>query len=156
VPVTVDTPEAARRIREDLKQAETKKEAEALVAIIDAWHSKGTGRETTLTGEQVRSDGQTISRSRDGQIVREITDAKTLQTLREEARMDASATGSQDIDVLVNGSNSMEFTESVAGAAKTMIQRLELNQSESTALTAIHEQVESTWRAGNRKRNNHP
>jgi hypothetical protein len=145
--VTVDTPEAARRIRDDLKQAETKKEAEALVAIIDAWHSKGTGRETTLTGEQVRSDGQTISRSRDGQIVREITDAKTLQTLREEARMDASATDSQDIDVLVNGSNSLEFTESVAGAAKTMIQRLELNQSESTALTAIHEQVESTWRA---------
>jgi hypothetical protein len=148
VTVTVDTPEAARRIREDLKQAETKKEAEALVAIIDAWHAKGEGRETTLSGEQVRSDGETISRSRDGAIVREITDEKTLQTLREEARMDANATGSQEIDVLVNGSNSLEFTESVAGAAKTMIQRLELNQSESTALTAIHEQVESTWRAG--------
>jgi hypothetical protein len=145
--LTVDNVEAARVIREDLKQASSQQEAEALVSIIDSWHSKAgdTQRETTLTGETVRTDGETITGTRDGEIVREITDAATLETIREEARMDAQ---DKAIDGLVNGSNTIEFAESVGNAAKQTIQRIELNQSESVALTAIHEQLESTLRIG--------
>jgi hypothetical protein len=145
--VKVDSAEAARRIREDLRQASTEKEAAALVSIVDNWHAnapEGTARETTLTGETVRSDGQSVTHTRDGEIVREVTSPAILETIRNEAAMDGSAA----IDVLVNGSNAVEFAESVAGGAKAVVQRLELHQSDSTALTAIHEQVEAMWRTG--------
>lgn len=145
--VTVDTAEAARRIREDLRQARSEEEAKALVRIVDNWHAKapeGTSRETVLTGETVRSDGKSVTRERDGEIVAEVRNAEDLEAIRQEAGMD----GASEIDVLINGANRVEFAESVGNAAKATVQRLELNQSESTALTAIHEQVEATWKTG--------
>lgn len=58
--VTTSSAEAARRIREDLRQASTEHEAEAIVALADDWHAKAgpnTDRSTSFTGETVRSDG---------------------------------------------------------------------------------------------------
>lgn len=149
--VKVDSPEAARRIREDLKQVATQEEAEALVQAMDDWHeSRGAGVDssTTLTGETVTSDGQSIIGQRDGRITREITDGRTLETLRQEAAMEAQAGGNEDVSVLVNGSNSV-FVERVGDTVKGIVQRMEMNQSSvPQVMTFLHEGLESTWRTG--------
>jgi hypothetical protein len=149
--VTVDSAEAARVIRDDLKQAATQQEADALVAIVDAWHAKAddkTKRETAITGETVRTTGEGVTRTRGLEVLDGKITPEALDMIRREAQMDAQANGETDIDVLVNGQNEIEFRERVADGARETVQRLELNQSESTALTAIHEQVEATWRTG--------
>jgi hypothetical protein len=142
--------QAALAIVNDLKQASTQKEAAALVSIIDDWHSKApadTKRETTLTGETATSTGDAITYTRPGVgVVREVTSPAVIDALREEVRMDSR--GNEPVDVLVNGSNTIEFREKVADGATRVVQRLELNQSDSTALTALHEQIESVYRTG--------
>jgi hypothetical protein len=146
--IEVNSADAAVKIRDDLKQASTQAEASALVAIIDTWHEKAGSedRQTTLTGETARSDGSGITYTRDGEVTREIKDSAALDTLRKEAQMDAKLSGNEDIDVIVNGSNSVEFRERVGEGARDVIQRLELNLSDSSALTALHEQAEASWR----------
>jgi hypothetical protein len=148
--IEVNSADAAVKIRDDLKQASTQAEASALVAIIDTWHEKAGSedRQTTLTGETARSDGGGITYTRDGEVTREIKDSAALDTLRKEAQMDAKLSGNEEIDVIVNGSNTIEFREKVGEGARDVIQRLELNLSESSALTALHEQAEAAWRTG--------
>jgi hypothetical protein len=149
--VDASSADAARVIRDHLKQVNSQAEGDALVAIVDNWHAKtpeGTQRETTITGETARADAQGITYSRDGKVTRENTDAGTLDNLHKEAQMDAQLSGNEGIDVIVNGSNSVEFREKVGEGAAQVVQRLELNQSESTALTALHEQAEAAWRTG--------
>lgn len=149
--VAVSGPEAARAIREDLKQAATQQEADALVAITDHWHNKAgadTERKTTITGETVRGTQDAITHTRDGQIVREVKSGADLDAFHDEARMDAEASGNEDINKVVNGSNTLEFREKVADGAARVVQSLEVHQGESAPLTAIHEQVEAMWRTG--------
>lgn len=149
--VMVDSAEAARIVREDLKQASTQAEAESIVAIIDDWHSKaaeGTARETTLTGEEVTAGKGGVTRKRGVDVEVKEMSAQALDELFREAQMDGQLTGASDVFAIVNGSNEVEFRERVADGARETVQRLELNQSESVALTAIHEQVEASWRTG--------
>ena len=96
----------------------------------------------------MKSDGRTIEGFRDGEKVREITDAKTLETIRKEAQIDGEQTGNGDVNVVVNGANSHEFATRVSDGARVLIQRIELNKSASSYLTFLHESVESNWRAG--------
>lgn len=152
--VTVDTTEAARRIREDLRQARTQEEAAALVATVEGWTAKapeGVERETAFTGEKVLSDGQTITRARVGEAVREVTSSEDLVALREEARMFSAVNGTEAVEFAVNGANTWEFAEKVANGARGVIQRLEVNQSQSALFTFLHEAIESDWRQAIRK-----
>jgi hypothetical protein len=140
---------AALSIVQDLQQVRTLREAEAIVSIADRWHDQspeGVKRETVLTGEIVQSDGQKVTATRDGKTREKQFGAGALDRLREEGRMDAQARGDGEIDVLVNGSNEV-FRERVGTTAAQIVQRLELNQSASSALTAVHEQVEASWRS---------
>lgn len=149
--VQADSAEAARRIRDDLRQARTEAEAVALVGIVDRWHEsapEGTARETALSGALATGSAEGIQYTQNGQVVREVTSPEVLETLHAEARMDAETAGAGEINVVVNGSNVIEFGERVANGARKIVQRLELNQSESTALTALHEQAEAAWRTG--------
>lgn len=149
--LVVDSAEAARRIRDELRQASSEKEAQYLVALVEDWHAKAgenNTRETTFTGEDVRSDGRTVEVFRDGEKVREITDAKTLDTIRREAEVVAGQTGDSDVNVAVNGANILEFQNKVGEATREVVQRLEINRSPSSVLTFLHESMESNWRAG--------
>lgn len=147
--LVVDTAEAARRIRQDLGQAASAAEAETLVGLVDGWHGANTEaqRETTFTGETATSDGTSIQYTRGGKITREITDAKTLETLRKEAEIVATQTANEAVNVLVNGSNET-FRTKIADAVYQVVQRLEINRSSSAVLTFLHESMESNWRAG--------
>lgn len=143
--VSVDTAEAARRIREDLMQATTQKEAEAFIAIADTLNRMpGATGETSVTPDIVTSEGTKVEKLTPGEGVTEIRDPKALAKIREQGAMD----GETEVDVMVNGSNSVEFAESVVGAARETIVRAEVNQSESASLTAIHEHFEGRFRAG--------
>lgn len=147
--LVVDSAEAARRIRQDLAQASSQREAETLVAMVEDWQSANPDaqRQTTFTGETATSDGISITYKRDGKITREITDEKTLETLRREAEIVASQTGGEAVNVIVNGSN-QTFRTRVADAVSQVVQRLEINRSASSVLTFLHESMESNWRAG--------
>ena len=151
VSVQASSAEAARRIREDLRQAGSQKEAEAFVALADNWHAKapeGTTRETVVTGELARSKGDSIIYTKNGEVTREIKDSATLDTLREQAALEAKQGGNEEINVIVNGTNAVAFREKVDGAAREIVQRLEINQSASAALTFLHESLEADFRAG--------
>ncbi|SKA88876.1 hypothetical protein SAMN02745166_01500 [Prosthecobacter debontii] len=149
--INVDSAEAARRIREGLKQVATQEEAEALVSVVDDWHASApinTDRSTTFTGEVALSDGNSIRFQRGGQITREITDAASLANLRAEAALEAAASGNAEIDVLVNGINEV-FVDRVGEAVQGVVQRLQINQSAAPqVMTFLHEQLEATWRTG--------
>lgn len=148
--VVVDGAEAARAIREDLLMAANQKEAASYVATVDRFHETDTdpaNLQTHFTGATVTSDGQTIKHERNGVVVNEDTNAATLDALREEARKVAMASGNEDIDVTVNGSNSIEFRQKVGDTAKALARSIEINQGEAVGLTVIHEHVESAWRA---------
>ena len=111
--------------REDLKQASSTADAAAAVEIVENWHSRSA-----------------IGNSNRGTV------EKTSTLTGAQAHMDAQATGDTDIDVIVNGSNRVTFAGKVGATTRKIVQRLELNQSWSTALTALHEQVEADWKIG--------
>jgi len=141
---------AAVALVQDLGQARNQTEADAFVALADSWHNQAPDakRETVATGELSTSDGKSIVSTRNGQVVREITDAGTLETLRKEAELEANQSGNGEINVIVNGSNSFEFVDNVETGVREIVQRLEVNQSLSPVLTFLHESVESNYRKG--------
>ncbi len=147
--VRVSSAEAADRIRNDLLMAGSRKEAEALVKLIDDWHHnapENTTRQTTLTGESATSDGKSIQYTRDGQVTREVTDPAALAEIRRQARMGAGNSGNEAIDVAVNGSNLVDFQNKTAEGAGKLAQVLEINHSPSAVLTFLHERVEADYR----------
>lgn len=146
----VDSGRAAEAIVSDWMQASSQNEADALVAAVDDWHAKpgdATTKETTFTGEIVEGKNGGIVHERGGEVTRVITDAAALDALDKEARMDARGTGTEAIHVAINGANSVEFRERVADGTREMVRRLEVNRSDSAALTFLHESIESNWLA---------
>lgn len=148
--VPVDTAGAAAALVNDLRQANTLAEAEALVSITDQWADKapeGEGRTTAFTGALAIGDNTGITYRRNGKDTRLELDARSLKTLREEIEL---TTGGADADAvgLVNGRNWSEFQERVADNSRELIRALEVNRSAEGVLTLVHEQVESVFRAG--------
>ncbi len=148
--VPVDTAGAAAALVNDLRQANTLAEAEALVSITDRWADKapeGEGRTTAFTGALAIGDASGITYRRNGKETRLELDARSLKTLREEIEL---TTGGPDADAvgLVNGRNWSEFQERVADNSRELIRALEVNRSADGVLTLVHEQVESVFRAG--------
>ena len=149
--ITVDSAEAARRVREELRQVQTVEEAAGLISAMDSWVRKGSEtkpRSATLSGELVQSDGTAIIHSRDGKVTKTISDGKALTELREEAELIAGKNGNEDVFVLVNGSNSV-FVDKVGGIVKGVVKRLDLNQSGvPQVMTFLHESLESSFNEG--------
>lgn len=149
--VRVDSLEAARAIHEDLKQAATEAEAQAAVEIVDRWggrKTEGDAKTLTFTGEKVVLEGgENVSRYRLGQKIGEVTDAAYLGSLRDEARAVSLLDGTEDIDIAINGTNEV-FRSKVFETTRGMIQRLEVNESESLVLSVLHETIEADLRAG--------
>lgn len=141
--VQVESAEAARRIREDLNQARSEEEAGALVALVDSWHGKAgeTTRETTITGNAVTAGEGGVMRN--GEVTQEFT-GRDFKELQREAEMLAEGGGVFSID----GVNRVSFAEKTAHGARHLVQRLEINQSPSAALTFLHESIEADFRAG--------
>lgn len=148
--VTVNTVEAARVLRKDLALAATQQGAEGIIALLDGFHAKlpeNTRRETTVTGEDVRAMDEGLLRSRSGAAAElQPMTAQAMDELYSESRLLADNTGGGEIEIVVNGSNAVEFRTRVADGVRETIQRLELNNGEPIALTAIHERVEAVWR----------
>jgi len=147
-PIQVGSDEAARHIFNELRMTNSQRQAETLVRMMDTWHDaapEGVTRETTLTGADARSDGSKIRYSREGQFLYEVSSAKDLEELRQQARMYGEQSGHEAIDVAVNGVN---WVGKVAIGAKEMIQRLEINQSPDAAMTFLHEAAEADLRMG--------
>lgn len=110
--------------------------------MIENWHDQtpeGTNRETTLTGEDVASDGQAITYQRKGQETRVISDPQALEELRREA-------GDGPINVGINGANHVFWSDKVADGAKQLVQRLELHRSDSLIGTFLHKSAEADIR----------
>lgn len=96
------------------------------------------------------SDGTKIIHRRGGQVTREFTGPEMLAAVREEAAVLAGQSGHVAIDVIINGSNTVQFGKKVAGGARDLVQRLELHRGAdgvSTLETFYHEQVEADWKA---------
>lgn len=140
--IQVGTAEAARSIRDDLLQASTQKEADAMVALADDFQNKAPGgekRETKFTGQVAQASGDKTTRTRPGSdAITEVTSAQDLDTMREQA-------GSDAISALVLGSNTVEFREKIGADAAHFMQSLEINQG-GDALTQIHERAEAVWK----------
>lgn len=144
--VTVDSAEAARVIREDLMQAATQAEADAFVALVESRQREG--REVAVTGELVEAGEGGVTRTRGANVeVKEMSE-QALKELHREAQLLADVDGSGSVNVIINGSNEIEFRQKVGEAAREVVQRIEVNQSESAAFTFLHESVEADVRTG--------
>ncbi len=143
----VSSEEAAVAMVKQLAQARNQEEANTTVALVENWHSKDSGlkKETVFTGETQRSTGESITRTKGGIEIGEDTTPATIAALREQALMDAKASGNEAIDVVINGKN--EFLEIVEDGVKEVIQRITVNNSASMVNTFNHEKVESTFRS---------
>lgn len=144
--LTVDTVEAARVIREDLKQAATQEEADAFVAAIDRWTGKtadNNEREVSVTGDTVASQGGTVTRQRGVELIPETMSEQGLNELWSEAERQAA---DKETFIVVNGSNTLEAREKVGRGVR---QVLEINRSDVGGLmTFLHESIESDYRLG--------
>jgi hypothetical protein len=150
----VDRVEAARVLRNDLVQAKTEEGAQAIISLLDSWHAeteatRAATRETTITGEQVGATEQGLVRQGvRGEEKLETLSDQAMSELHREAQQLAESTGNGEIFAMVNGRNEVEFKQKTAETAAKLVQRIELNRSESIALTALHETLEANYQAG--------
>lgn len=145
--IMADSAEAARRIREDLRQVGSQAEADALVAAVDDYVGKREDAEVELTGDEVATNeaGELVATSVKGEF-RLVEDEKTLDALHEEATQLGMASGNGPMMVAVNGSNTV-WKKKVADGAREIARRIVLNRSASSYLTFIHEATEADFRA---------
>jgi hypothetical protein len=143
--LSVDSNEAALALREDLRQAATEREAQAMVDVQDYLQSTATETESlAFTGElATASDTGAVTLSRDGEVTRILDDPRSMETMR--AELDALATGDagavgREIVAAVNGLNVVETREGVATLASQVFQGGGIKAQ-------IHETVEARFRA---------
>lgn len=143
--LSVDSHEAALALREDLRQAATEREAQAMVDLQDYFQSTGTETESlAFTGElATASDTGAVTFSRDGEVTRILDDPRSMETMR--AELDALATGDagavgREIVAAVNGMNVVETREGVSTLASQVFQGGGIKAQ-------IHETVEARFRA---------
>ena len=143
--IEVDSLEAARVLREDLRQAVDESEAQAMIDLQDWLQSTGAGNESlAFTGELVTADSTgAVTFTREGEVSRIIDDQRTMATMRAEldalAVADAGEIG-RDIVALVNGKNEVEMREGVAQLTSEVYQG-------GGGLAQIHETIEARYRA---------
>lgn len=131
--VNVGTVEAAYELRAGRLMAETAKEAEGFIRVLDALHTPG--KVTTITGNQVvYAPGEGVKElSPRGEALSSPAkpDAAIAELDREFALLGIKGGG-------IGGSNFV----------REGVQHVVLNQSKRGALTALHESLETVWKAG--------
>ena len=143
--LSVDSHEAALALREDLRQAATEREAQAMVELQDYFQSTGAETESlAFTGELATTDDTgAVTFSRDGEVTRILNDPRSMETMR--AELDALATGDagavgREIVAAVNGMNVVETREGVSTLASQVFQGGGIKAQ-------IHETVEARFRS---------